>query len=97
MRQVAAGEEGPVVEMSRREVEFLYGCVVEAYEALSEDEFRIRLGVGREACRLVIDEIRTMMGWPSVEEMRLRLESLFGLTGSGPASDDKGTPPAPTQ
>ena len=97
MRQIGTGEEGHVVEMSRREMEFLCGCVVEACEALSEDEFRIRLGVGHEACRLVIDEIRTMMGWLSVEEMRLRQEPLFGLDGRGPASSDKGTPSAPTR
>ena len=49
MRQIGTGEEGHVVEMSRREMEFLYGCVVEACEAMSEDEFRIRLGLGHEA------------------------------------------------
>lgn len=96
--KLVASEDGQVVlELSRREMETVYGCVVEAKEALREDEIRTRIGVGYDETRQLIDEMRTVMGWPSIEDMRRQLEPRFGRDGRGATAPAEPLPTAAGQ
>ena len=88
MKKVAADGDDIVVQMSRRELEALYGCVVEAHEALADDELRLRVGLGHDDYRSLIDDMRTTLGYRSIEDLRHDLAPQYGRDGRGPASDD---------
>lgn len=62
MRRLGQAPGGAVkLEIERDELVLLFGCMVEALEALSPDEFRARIGQPWAAVEALLPEFREMI------------------------------------